>query len=98
MKLKQVEQNPSETLSFEEALRELDEVVSLLEAGQIPLEQSLQLLRRGLELADQCDQRCWKNSSPHRAARWKRASCNGMTKATTNEPTCLAFFASANRR
>jgi exodeoxyribonuclease VII small subunit len=56
MKLKQVEQNPSETLSFEEALRELDEVVSLLEAGQIPLEQSLQLLRRGLELADQCDQ------------------------------------------
>ena len=51
-----VEQNPSETLSFEESLRELDEVVSQLEAGHIPLEQSLQLLRRGLELADNCDQ------------------------------------------
>lgn len=48
-----METNPE--LSFEESLRELDEVVSQLEAGHIPLEQSLGLLRRGLELADHCD-------------------------------------------
>jgi exodeoxyribonuclease VII small subunit len=42
-------------LSFEDALRELDEVVSALEAGQIPLQDSLRLLQRGIELADRCD-------------------------------------------
>ena len=42
-------------MSFEESLRELDTVVSALEAGQISLEESLQLLQRGLSLADACD-------------------------------------------
>jgi exodeoxyribonuclease VII small subunit len=42
-------------LSFEEALRELDEIVDVLEAGNIPLEQSLELLQRGMALAAQCD-------------------------------------------
>ena len=42
-------------LSFEEALRELDEIVGVLEAGNIPLEQSLGLLQRGMALAAQCD-------------------------------------------
>jgi exodeoxyribonuclease VII small subunit len=42
-------------MSFEESLRELDTVVSALEAGQISLEESLRLLQRGLSLADACD-------------------------------------------
>jgi exodeoxyribonuclease VII small subunit len=42
-------------MPFEESLRELDTVVSALEAGQISLEESLQLLQRGLSLADACD-------------------------------------------
>lgn len=42
-------------LSFEEALRELEEVVNALETGNVPLEQSIALLRRGLALADGCD-------------------------------------------
>ena len=42
-------------LSFEEALRELEEVVAALESGNVPLEQSIALLRRGLALAEQCD-------------------------------------------
>jgi exodeoxyribonuclease VII small subunit len=46
---------PPVDMSFEEALRELDTVVSALEAGQISLEESLQLLQRGLSLADSCD-------------------------------------------
>lgn len=47
--------NP-ETLSFEDALRELDGVVDQLEAGRISLEESLQLLQRGVALADLCDE------------------------------------------
>lgn len=42
-------------LSFEDALRELDTVVEQLEAGRISLEESLQLLERGVTLADLCE-------------------------------------------
>lgn len=45
-----------ETLSFEDALRELDEVVRTLESGNIPLEASLKLLTRGMAIATHCDQ------------------------------------------
>ena len=45
-----------ESLPFEDALRQLDEVVSSLEAGRVSLEESLQLLQRGMALAAQCDQ------------------------------------------
>lgn len=46
----------SPPLAFEDALRELDEVVAALEAGQVSLEESLGLLQRGMTLAEQCDQ------------------------------------------
>lgn len=46
--------NP-DAISFEEALRELEEVVNTLESGNVPLEQAIALLRRGLSLADGCD-------------------------------------------
>lgn len=46
----------SSPLVFEDALRELDEVVAALEAGQVSLEDSLALLQRGMTLAQQCDQ------------------------------------------
>lgn len=41
--------------SFEDSLRELEEVVRVLESGNVPLEQALELLRKGLSLADGCD-------------------------------------------
>ena len=47
---------PSQPLAFEDALRELDEVVAALEAGQVSLQDSLALLERGMTLAQQCDQ------------------------------------------
>ena len=47
-------QNDSQ-ISFEDALRELDETVSALEAGQISLDEMLQLSQRGMALADLCD-------------------------------------------
>ncbi len=45
-----------EDLSFEEALRELEETVAALENGGVPLEKSLDLLKRGLVLSDRCEQ------------------------------------------
>ncbi len=45
-----------EKLSFEDALRELDKVVAHLEEGRISLEESLQLMQRGIHLADACDE------------------------------------------
>jgi exodeoxyribonuclease VII small subunit len=40
--------------SFESSLDELEKVVKELEAGDLPLERSLQLFERGMELSDAC--------------------------------------------
>lgn len=45
----------NEDLTFEEALRELEETVAALENGGVPLEKSLDLLKKGLGLADRCE-------------------------------------------
>lgn len=46
--------SPLETLSYEQALQELEEIVHTLEESQLPLEQSLQLFERGQALAQRC--------------------------------------------
>ena len=43
------------TLSFEEALRELETIVEALEGSDVPLEQLVELAKRGQQLADRCD-------------------------------------------
>lgn len=40
--------------SFEDALRELEDIVARLEAGGLPLEETLALFERGQALAAQC--------------------------------------------
>jgi exodeoxyribonuclease VII small subunit len=40
--------------SFESCLDELEKVVKELEAGDLPLERSLQLFERGMDLSDAC--------------------------------------------
>jgi exodeoxyribonuclease VII small subunit len=45
------------TLSFEEALAELELVVSNMETGKLPLEDSLAAYKRGMELLAQCRNR-----------------------------------------
>jgi exodeoxyribonuclease VII small subunit len=42
-------------LSFEEALRELESVVSQLESGNVALEESIALYARGAELRAHCE-------------------------------------------
>lgn len=43
-----------EELSYEEALAELEEIVSILEGEQNPLEESIKLFERGQVLAARC--------------------------------------------
>lgn len=42
------------TLTFEEAMAELESIVSRMESGQLPLEQSLSAYKRGTELLQFC--------------------------------------------
>jgi exodeoxyribonuclease VII small subunit len=46
----------AETPSFEEALVELEDIVTQLEAGDLSLEESLALFERGQRLAVLCNQ------------------------------------------
>lgn len=43
--------------NFESALAELEQVVAAMDAGQMPLEQSLTSYRRGMELLKYCQAR-----------------------------------------
>ena len=45
---------PQDQASFEEALTELEKIVASMEAGQMPLEQSLAAYKRGAELLKFC--------------------------------------------
>lgn len=40
----------NENLSFEDALRELEQIVEQMEQGELPLEQALRQFERGVEL------------------------------------------------
>lgn len=51
------EQPPIEAMSFEQALRALEEIVTQLERGDVPLDQSITLYERGEELRAACQQR-----------------------------------------
>ncbi|HDD44604.1 MAG TPA: exodeoxyribonuclease VII small subunit [Candidatus Desulfofervidus auxilii] len=45
------------TLPFEEAIKRLEEIVKKLEAGEIPLEESLKLFEEGMNLIRYCQQK-----------------------------------------
>jgi len=47
-------EKPVEELTYEDALAELEEIVSALEGEQNPLEESLKLFERGQALAAHC--------------------------------------------
>ena len=48
---------PAAELSFEQALQELEKIVTRMETGELSLEQALATHKRGLELARFCQQR-----------------------------------------
>jgi exodeoxyribonuclease VII small subunit len=45
------------TLSFEQALGELEKIVAELESGQAPLERSIEMYERGAALKAHCEKR-----------------------------------------
>lgn len=47
--------NAVDELSFEDALRELEQVVGQLERGEVPLDQSIALYERGAALKARCE-------------------------------------------
>lgn len=49
--------NAPETLSFEDALKELESIVQRLERGDVPLDDSIALYARGEALRSQCQKR-----------------------------------------
>jgi exodeoxyribonuclease VII small subunit len=48
---------PPQELTFEQALAELEKIVTRMESGELSLEQALATHNRGLELARFCQQR-----------------------------------------
>jgi exodeoxyribonuclease VII small subunit len=46
--------------SFESSLSELEKIVAQLEAGDLPLEQSLELFEKGIKLSRECRERLSK--------------------------------------
>ncbi|MDO7786398.1 exodeoxyribonuclease VII small subunit [Desulforamulus aquiferis] len=45
-----------ETMSFEQAIMRLEEVVRDMESGQLPLDQALELFAEGINLSKYCNQ------------------------------------------
>jgi exodeoxyribonuclease VII small subunit len=45
----------AETLSFEEAMQELERIVRQLEEGRVPLEQAIEAYERGVALKTRCE-------------------------------------------
>lgn len=41
-------------LNFEEAMNKLEEIVSHLERGEVPLEQAIELFQQGMQLSQLC--------------------------------------------
>jgi exodeoxyribonuclease VII small subunit len=48
------QQPPQTVASFETSLDELEKVVRELESGDLPLDRSLELFSRGMQLSDSC--------------------------------------------
>lgn len=82
-----VEQSPSsspaapETLSFEDALRELETIVQKLERGDVPLDASIALYARGEALRTRCQQRL-----ADAEARIEKLTLDGAGRPTGAEP------------
>ncbi|WP_417719279.1 exodeoxyribonuclease VII small subunit [Salipiger sp.] len=50
-------ETPVKDMSFEQAMKELELVVSQLERGEVPLDESISLYQRGAELKAHCEAR-----------------------------------------
>ncbi len=51
-----VEEN-EKNLSFEESLNELEEIVTRLETGEVPLDDAIDEFKKAMELVKECDEK-----------------------------------------
>jgi len=49
--------NQETTPSFEQAIDKLEQIVALLESGDVPLEQAIELFQEGMQLSRLCGQK-----------------------------------------
>lgn len=47
-------ENPEESIDFEQALAELEQLVARMEEGEMPLEEALREFERGIRLSRRC--------------------------------------------
>ena len=57
MPAKKTSSNAEPSLSFEHALKELEQIVARLESGELPLEEALSAFENGIQLARQGQQK-----------------------------------------
>jgi len=69
------------TLSFEDALRELESIVQRLERGDVPLDDSIALYARGEQLRAQCQKRL-----ADAEARIEKLTFDGAGRPTGSQP------------
>nr|WP_202412502.1 exodeoxyribonuclease VII small subunit [Halobacillus litoralis] len=46
-----------ETISFEDAMKQLEEIVEKLETGEVPLEKAIQYYQEGMKLSKLCSEK-----------------------------------------
>jgi exodeoxyribonuclease VII small subunit len=51
------EKDDKKEISFEQAMEELEQIVDQLEAGEVPLEEAIQLFQNGMKLSKTCHQK-----------------------------------------
>lgn len=51
------EKEDKKEISFEQAMEELEQIVDQLEAGEVPLEEAIQLFQNGMKLSKTCHQK-----------------------------------------
>ena len=68
-------------MSFERALKELEDIVQRLEQGKVELEESITIYERGEQLKDHCD-RLLKQAE----AKVERLTLSGAGQPTGTEP------------
>jgi exodeoxyribonuclease VII small subunit len=74
----------AEEKDFESSLRELEQIVQQLEAGDMPLDRSLELFEQGVKLSRQCQKRL--DEAERKVEILLRAN-DGSYKSTPFEPS-----------
>ncbi len=71
--------------TFEASLAELEEIVTKLESGDLPLEKSLELFEKGIRLSRECRERL--TNAERRIEQLTRAADGGLTTAELDTET-----------